>query len=202
MSITKLPTNYVDDVLDISVNEHRKYKITETEESDVYTFEDKTEYIQTGTDFDASKVNLINETVNDVIDLAEGDSETLADIMDGNTAVPKANHANTATSATTANTATTATTAGTAETATTANSVANDFILANKQTLVFQNNICTISDARITVNSVADVFFTSATIAEARRVGISVNTLDGNLTLSAGITPESSLVATIRVRVI
>lgn len=121
MAISKLPTNFVDDIIDTSVNEHRKYKMTAVSgETDTYELEDKTTYTQQGTPYNATVVNNTNGTINQVIDLAEDNADTLSDILDGTTAVAKAGTANTATTATTANSANTATSAGTATSATSA----------------------------------------------------------------------------------
>lgn len=79
---------------------------------------------------------------------------------------------------------------------------AKDFVLCNKQALTFVANMCTISDARITAASLADVYFTAGCIAAAEKASIIVETLDGAVTLTAARTPEVTLTASIKIRVI
>lgn len=79
---------------------------------------------------------------------------------------------------------------------------AKDFILCNKQALTFSSNICTIQDARITADSLADVYFTSACFIAAQKASVSVETSAGAVTLTAARTPEATLTATIKIRVI
>ena len=79
---------------------------------------------------------------------------------------------------------------------------AKDFILCNKQNLTFSSNICTISDARITADSLADVYFTSGCLVAAQKAVVSVETSAGAVTLTAARAPESTLTATIKIRVI
>ena len=80
--------------------------------------------------------------------------------------------------------------------------VAKEFILINKQNLTFSSNICTISDARITADSLADVYFTTACLAAAQKASVVPETSAGALTLTAARTPDSTLTATIKIRVI
>lgn len=77
-----------------------------------------------------------------------------------------------------------------------------EFILCNKQNLTFTNNVCTLYDARITADSLADVYFTSGCSEAARKACIAVESTSGTLTLTAGRTPESVLAATIKIRVV
>ena len=216
MSISKLPTNYVDEV----VSGTRKYNMIENQD-DTVSFEDQSTYTTEGSGFGASDINATNGTVNSVIDLAEANAgkastleTTVVNILNGTTTVPSATNAQNATSATTADTATragtattadtasSATTAGTANTASTAQSVDNDFILCTNQDLTFTNGVCTLLDARITANSLADVYFTASCINEAQKSVITVETSAGAVTLTAGRTPTSTLTATIRIRVV
>lgn len=156
----------------------------------------------------------VHVQVNEAI---EGLTQDISDIMDGTKTVAsatEAGHATTADSATTAtsassasyaSTAGSATTAGSAMTAgsaTTAGSANNDFILKNNQPLSFTNKVCEISDARITADSLADVYFTQACMQAALKASVSVETTAGKLTLTAERTPESTLTASIRIRVV
>ena len=241
MAITHLATNFVDDIIDTSVNAHRKYKMTAVSgETDTYELEDKTTYTQQGTPYNASVVNNTNSTVNAVIDLAEDNADDLAGFLDGTVPIARAGTAGTATTAGTANSANTATNAGSATTATTAGTAntagsattadhlttarkingvdfdgtdditvvdstkvsnAEDFILIDQQNLAFINGVCQINDTKITANSLADVYFTSATVESARNAGITVETYAGYLQLVATTTPSTTLVATIHIRV-
>ena len=79
---------------------------------------------------------------------------------------------------------------------------AKDFILCSKQDLTFVANICTISDLRITADSLADVYFTSGCLAAAQKAVITVETSNGAVTLTAARAPEATLTATIKIRVI
>ena len=191
MAITKLLTNFVDDIINTSVNAHRKYRMTAVSgETDTYTLEDTTTYIQRGTDYDADVVNNTNATVNQVIDLAEGNADDMAGFLDGSVEIKKA---------TTADTAENAQTAGSA---TTAGSSDNDFILCNQYPLTFANGFCQLNDTRITANSVADVYFTTATIATAEQADITVECYANNVKLFNANEVTGSIVATIRIRVV
>ncbi|MBO4890591.1 MAG: hypothetical protein J5574_06320 [Lachnospiraceae bacterium] len=77
-----------------------------------------------------------------------------------------------------------------------------EFILINKQALSFTNNVCELTDTRITADSLADVYFTNACSEAAKKACIEVESSAGKLTLTAGRTPESTLTATIKVRVV
>lgn len=79
----------------------------------------------------------------------------------------------------------------------------DDFILLNKETLTFNaGNICSISDSRITADSLADVYFTDATISTAEKAVITVETYNGRVDLIAGRTPEGQISASIRIKVV
>ena len=147
-------------------------------------------------DFPLYRVSLsgLTATLSEPLFSIKGGLETItgdiADIMSGSKTVANATHATSADSATTA---TSATTAG---------SASNDFILRNNQTLTFTNNVCEISDARITANSLADVYFTNACIQTAIKANITVETTAGKVTLTASRTPEATLTASIKIRVV
>lgn len=116
---TKLNTNYKDDIINTNVNPHRRFRMTEVSgQTDVYEFEETTEFIQEGTNYGADDVNATNGTINDLIDEVDDNSDTLAGILNGTTAVGKARTADTATTATNATHATTADTATSATNAT------------------------------------------------------------------------------------
>ena len=191
MAITKLATNFVDDIINATVNAHRRYKMTAVSgEADTYELEDRTTYIQQGTPYNASVVNNTNGTVNQVIDLAEANADDLAGLLDGSVEAKKA---------TTADSATNATNAGSA---TTAGSADNDFILCEERTLVFANGFCQLNDTRITADSVADVYFTSASMAIAEQADITVECYANNVKLFNANEFIGNIVATIRIRVV
>lgn len=191
MAITKLSTSFKDDIINTAVNAHRKYKMTAVSgEADTYTLEDTTTYIQVGDDYDADVVNNTNATVNALIDLAEGNADDVAGMLDGTVPIARATSA---TSATTATTATSATTAGSAD---------NDFILCDQRNLTFANGFCQLNDARITANSLADVYFTTATIATAEQADITVECFASNVKLFCANEPTGTITATIRIRVV
>jgi hypothetical protein len=58
-----LKENYKDDILDVSVNTKRKYRMTENPDGTV-SFDDETEYTQEGDSFGASDMNATNGKVN------------------------------------------------------------------------------------------------------------------------------------------
>ena len=60
-----LKTNYVDDVLDTSVNEKRKYRMIQNADGTV-SFDDVTTYTQNGDSFGAKDVNDTNTAVNEI----------------------------------------------------------------------------------------------------------------------------------------
>lgn len=80
------------------------------------------------------------------------------------------------------------------------NFVANDFTLA-KQTLTFTNKTCTITDSRVTANSLVDVYFTAESMAVAETAQIYVDSAAQKIILTAAVQPSSTLEAMIRVRV-
>ena len=58
-----------------------------------------------------------------------------------------------------------------------------------------------IPDEKITANSLIDVYFTAATIAEAEECQIVVDSTAGSIILTAVKQPEGTIRAAIRVRV-
>lgn len=58
-----LKTNYKDDILDLTQNTQRKYRMI-TNDDDTVSFEDVTEYSQVGDSFGGADVNLITQRVN------------------------------------------------------------------------------------------------------------------------------------------
>lgn len=74
------------------------------------------------------------------------------------------------------------------------------FVLINQELLDFTGNVCTISDQRITSDSLADVYFTSDTALAAEKAVIDVETYAGRVDLTAGRTPEGMIKASIVIR--
>lgn len=79
------------------------------------------------------------------------------------------------------------------------NFVANYFTIA-LQTLTFTNNICEITDARVTANSLVDVYFTAASMESAEAAEIVVDSQTGKIVLTARYTPIGTIQAIIGVR--
>lgn len=194
MSITRLPTNYADEVVT-----ERKYKLTYETANEVLV-EDVSEYSSEGSSYTAKDMKQTSSAVNEVIDLAESNNDKLTAISGGRMVIPVATEATLADNATTATNANRAITATTATTADTAGSSADDFIVATKQHLIFVNKECTISDDRITEDSLAEVYFTPETVGIARKAVPSVETSNGSVTITVGRNPSASLYATIRIR--
>lgn len=61
-----LKEDYLDDILDTSVNEKRKYRMIDNAD-DTISLEDVTEYSQNGDNFGAYDINITNKTVNELI---------------------------------------------------------------------------------------------------------------------------------------
>ena len=80
------------------------------------------------------------------------------------------------------------------------NYVEKDFVI-EKQTLNFVDKVCTITDERITENTLVDVYFTPETIDVAAKANIYVDSYNGYIQLTAEITPTGNIEAIIRVRV-
>lgn len=59
-----LKTDYKDDVLDVTQNEKRKYRIINNDDGSV-SLEDVTVYLQNGDSFGANEINEINQKVNE-----------------------------------------------------------------------------------------------------------------------------------------
>lgn len=76
----------------------------------------------------------------------------------------------------------------------------NDFVLSNL-TFSFSSKVCNINDSRITADSLADVYFNSASIDKAIAANISVETYAGYVRLTAE-KDVSSLGGSIKIRVV
>lgn len=70
MAKQTLPTNFVDDILAPSMGRKRKYRIIDNGD-DTYSFEDVTDYTQTGSEFGAGQINATNQAVNESCDKAD-----------------------------------------------------------------------------------------------------------------------------------
>ena len=203
MAIEKLPVDYVQDVIDTTVTEKRRYQMI-TNTDGTISLDDVTTYVMKGSEFGMDDVNKTNGAVNEVIDAVEG-IESGAIVVGKASSATNAESATNATNAENATNATNATNAkhaNTADSATSADSISNDFILANQAELTFTNNICIISDERITADSLADVYFTGDTISVAEKASITVDTYAGKVELTAGRTPEGTIKASIHIRVV
>lgn len=62
MSIPNLPVDFKDDIL-ATTNQKRKYNLIQNDDGTV-SFEDATEYQQTGSDFGAGQINSTNDAIN------------------------------------------------------------------------------------------------------------------------------------------
>lgn len=153
MAITKLKTNFQDDIINTLVNEKRRFNLINNSDGTI-SLEDVTTYEQIGSNYGALEINAANDTVNQLIDKAEKTDIAL-------------------------------------------NAV---FVLANQELLTFTGNVCTISDSRITSDSLADVYFTSDTALTAEKAVIDVETFAGRIELTAGRTPDGIIKASIVIR--
>lgn len=81
------------------------------------------------------------------------------------------------------------------------NYVYNDYVIP-EQTLTFVNKVCEITDAKVTANSLIDVYFTADTIQEAEDCKIYVDSSGGKITLTCETQPTNTIKAVLRVRVI
>ncbi len=79
MAIGKLPVDYVQDVIDTSVTDKRRYHMI-TNTDGTMSLDDVTTYLLKGSEFGADNINQTNGAVNEVIDALE-------DIKDGTTPV-------------------------------------------------------------------------------------------------------------------
>lgn len=70
MAKQTLPVNFKDDILASSMGGKRKYRIIDNGDG-IYSFEDVTEYTQTGSDFGAGQINATNQAVNESCDKAD-----------------------------------------------------------------------------------------------------------------------------------
>ena len=92
MAKQTLPTNFVDDILAPSMGGKRKYRLIDNGDG-TYSFEDVTEYTQTGSDFGAGQINATNQAVNescDKADVIDDLNDILANQADGKIAGAKA----------------------------------------------------------------------------------------------------------------
>lgn len=61
--MANLPTNYTDDILDVSVNTRRKFNMIQNQDGTV-SFEDVTVYTNEGSNYGASNINASNREIN------------------------------------------------------------------------------------------------------------------------------------------
>lgn len=61
--MANLPTNYTDDILDVSVNTRRKFNMIQNQDGTV-SFEDVTVYTTEGSNYGASNINASNREIN------------------------------------------------------------------------------------------------------------------------------------------
>jgi len=183
MAINKLPTDFVD-----AVTSQQKYEVTNVGNNEAL-FEDVSVYTTDGSYFGAFEINEQHKTINDVITAQETIDAEIKKIKNGTTVLSHTDEAGTVASATSA---THANTAG---------SVTNDIVIA-EQTLNFTNKVCTIQNANVTADSLANVIFSRDTIDNARKAVISVETSAGAITLTAGRTPSGTIKARIEVRIV
>lgn len=78
----------------------------------------------------------------------------------------------------------------------------NDEIIIPHQEFAFVNQVCAITNSRITADSLADVYFDSSSISYAQQADISVETYDGYLVMTAEVDPTGTISGTIKVRVV
>ena len=69
MAKQTLPTNFVDDILAPSMGGKRRFNLIQNDDG-TYSFEDATDYTQTGSDFGAGQINATNKAVNESCDKA------------------------------------------------------------------------------------------------------------------------------------
>lgn len=183
MAMAKLPTNFID-----AQTTQQKYKVTDVGNNEAL-FEDVSEYSQDGSYFGANEINDQHQAINDLITLVESTESSIARLKSGSIPTDSVTYAESVT------------TVNMADKATTVKSVDNDIVI-NEQTLTFTNKVCTISNSKITADSLANVIFSRDTVDIARKSVISVETSNGAVTLRAGRTPSSALKARINIRVI
>lgn len=70
MAKQTLPVNFKDDILASSMGGKRRYNLIQNDDG-TYSFEDVTEYTQTGSDFGAGQMNATNQAVNESCDKAD-----------------------------------------------------------------------------------------------------------------------------------
>lgn len=81
------------------------------------------------------------------------------------------------------------------------NYVYNDYT-SEVTNLTFSNKVCEVTDAKVTANSLIDVYFTADTIQEAEDCKIVVDSEAGKIKLTAEKQPSKIIKAVFRVRVI
>ena len=84
-----LKENYQDDILDVSKNTRRRYRMITNSDGTV-SFEDVTAYSQTGSTFAAADINAVNKEVNKISSMVNGNSfrileTSLTEYVDKNT---------------------------------------------------------------------------------------------------------------------
>lgn len=227
MAITKLRTNFQDDIINTEITDKRRYNLIQNADGTV-SFEDVTTYDQVGSIYGAEEINTTNKTVNQLLDATShvdntSDSEKrvlYAEESGTSEYASESGHASTADNATNANTSEESLSSKKLTTARKINNVYFDgtkditieddsklplndyFVLTNEEELSFVNKVCTITDEKITEHSLADVYFTSDTILEAEKAVIGVESYNGFLQLTAGRTPEGTIKASITIRVV
>ena len=76
--------------------------------------------------------------------------------------------------------------------------IANYFTLP-LQTFTFTNKICNVNDSRVTSNSLVDVYFTSASMSSVEDAGITVESQNGKIVMTAEEQPVGTIQGRIKV---
>lgn len=202
MNINKLPTDYVDSVADVY-----KYKLTE-KSANVYEVADKTEYTEVGSFWTAEDINTSNSVVNAINEEETATQKRIADITSGALQDSMIEAEETIDAPTFQKFKElimlneTPFDGSESVTVEDTDKVSNNdsFILAKNKSLSFSSGVCKITDARIKVDSLANVMFSKDSISEAYRCVVTVDTYDGYLEISAKRTPNVTLVASILIR--
>ena len=84
----ELSNDYRDDILSSEMNGKRRYNMIHNDDGTV-SFEDVTEYDQTGDDFNAGLINAITSNINELISVSQ--TKSLIDVLSASFTVPNNN---------------------------------------------------------------------------------------------------------------
>lgn len=209
--IAKLPTDFVDEV-----TSQYKYKIADLDKG-LSEVENVTEFSVKGSYYGATEVKNQRKAVNSLVDVTKNNESVLNNIVNGNPQI-NVEHSENARTAIQSETSQHSVKGHKFRVPVQINGVEFDgnknititddtkvsknesFILTCKKALSFSNGKCTISDSKITSNSLADLIIEKSSMSEAHRCRLDIETNNGNVVITAYRTPKKTIYGSVIIR--